>query len=85
MEITLIKVKTSLIITPINNISFETKKVIDQELLEEIVVDIDTTIPVFNLLIQQLETVGVNDLKEQHHWYFKNDRLYKIVHIIKDK
>jgi hypothetical protein len=83
METTLNKVTTSLILTPIDNVNLRTKDIIDQELIEEIVVDGKADITVFNLLTQQVGKVHNSKLNEQHHWYYKNDRLYKIIHILK--
>tara|TARA_R110000772_G_scaffold43995_1_gene101214 strand:- start:33093 stop:33350 length:258 start_codon:yes stop_codon:yes gene_type:complete len=84
MKATLNKITTSLILTPIDNINLRTKKIIDQELMEEIVVDRKSELTVFNLLTQQVTEVRNSKLNEQHHWYYLNDKLYKIIHIIQN-
>ena len=72
---------SSLIITPIDNINLRTKKIVDQKLMEDIVID-KTDLSVFNLKTQQLETIKLNKLNDKIHWYYLNDKLYKIIHTL---
>lgn len=83
-EITLIKVETSLIISPMDNINLRTKKVVDQELLEEVIVNNKSDLNVFNLKTQELEIIKLSELNTDHHWYYRNDKLFKIIHTLKD-
>lgn len=81
--VNILRKKISLIITPIDNIDFESKEVIDNELIEEFEVGVGTDIKVFNLKTQGLEVINVNSIKEgDHHWYIRDGKLFKIIHLI---
>jgi len=84
MGITLIRLKTFLVITPISNILFGSKKVVDQKLIEEVPFYNEQSIDAFNLLTQSVEKVKVTQIND-HHWYYKNcGTLCKILHTIKE-
>jgi uncharacterized protein YlzI (FlbEa/FlbD family) len=76
-----IKNKTSLVITPITNIDFESLEVIDNTLLEELEVEPKTQLPVFNGKKQIQEKVIAKSLNK-YHWYLKDGVLNKIIHIL---
>lgn len=83
MEISLIRLKKSLVITPISNILFQTKEIIDQGLIEEISHYNSDQIQVFNLHTQSVENIKSKDIKD-NHWYYNSGTLCKILHIIEE-
>ena len=84
MGITLIKRKTSFVITPISNILFGSKKIIDQELIEEVPFYNGDLIEVFDLNTQSVNSIKAKDVGDNHWYYRECGTLFKILHIIKD-
>ena len=72
----------SLVVSPISNINLRTRRIIDQGLLDELPIDKGDKLSVFNLLTQSIEHVEVSNLNTNHHWYYLDNELFKVIHIL---
>ena len=72
----------SLVVSPISNINLRTRRIIDQGLLDELPIDKGDKLCVFNLLTQITEYVDLSDLNTDHHWYYLDNELFKIIHVL---
>ena len=73
---------TSLIITPLTNLDFDSNELKDNMLIEELEVEPKTQLPLFNSVKQRSESKTIDFLKE-YHWYMRGGSLYKIIHVLK--
>lgn len=82
-KIKLIKKTTSLIVTPIGNIDFDINEVVDNILLDEIELNMDDEVLVYNMNTNKKTSVSVTNLNEGHVLLLKG-KLFKIVNMFDD-
>lgn len=83
VSIKLIKKSISLIITPFNNVDFNIGEIIDNSLLDEVELDMNSNILTYDLISNKKIDIDVSNLTD-NHILMLNGKLFKIVNMFED-